>query len=92
MYLQSAQLYHDTTAYGNLSSQQRSDMLLEVDFKWLMAGQGCNVDPIRLKNDAAYAKACLRFALFSDCDPLRNCAACLQAEMDGDMGVRTYSA
>lgn len=92
MNLQGNPLYHNRTAYGDLSSHQRSDMLLEVDFKWLMAGQGCNVDPIRLKNDAAYAKACLRFALYSDCDPLRNCAACLQAEMDGEFGIRTYSA
>ena len=80
MYLQTESIYHDRTAYGHLSSHQRSDMLLEVDFKWLMAGQGCNVDPIRLRNDAVYAKVCFQFALYSGCDPLRICAADLQGK------------
>jgi hypothetical protein len=92
MHLQTDNIYHDMTAYGNLSSHQRCDMLLEVDFKWLMAGQGCNVDPIRLRNDAVYAKVCFQFALYSDCDPLRICAADLKAEFDGEMSVKTYSA
>ena len=30
------------------TSTPEADLLLEVDFKWLMAGQGCWVDPQRL--------------------------------------------
>lgn len=57
-------------------------MLVEIDFKWLMAGQGCHIDPARLKSDFIYARACLQFALDSKCDPLRSCAACLGAELE----------
>ncbi len=55
--------------------------LVEVDFKWLMTGQGWRVDPPRLKNDPVYAKSCLQTALNSDCEALRSCARALQDEL-----------
>lgn len=53
-------------------------LLAEVDFKWLMAGQGCWVDPQRLLADPAYADQCLQDAQKSPCDALRQCAGRLQ--------------
>lgn len=73
-------------AYGDLLGLQDGEILLEVDFKWLMAGQGCLVDPDRLKCDPLYANACLEFALHSDCDSLRDCAICLQVELEDLVG------
>ncbi len=55
-----------------------AELLLEVDFKWLMAGQGCWIDPVRLHQDPRYAADCLGTALQSTCEPLRSCATCLQ--------------
>lgn len=60
-----------------------SDLLAEVDFKWLMAGRGCWVDPVRLRSDQDYAHTCLTSALNSDCEPLRRCAVTLQDELEG---------
>ena len=62
---------------------QEHNMLIEVDFKWLMAGQGCWIDPARIHSDPLYARACLQSALQSGCEPLRCCAASLQAELSG---------
>lgn len=56
-------------------------LLLEVDFKWLMAGQGCWVDPERLRTDPLYAGRCLRAASHSPCAALRACADVLQAAL-----------
>lgn len=56
-------------------------LLLEVDFKWLMAGQGCWVDPTRLRADPLYAANCLRTALCSPCEALRGCARFLQTAL-----------
>jgi hypothetical protein len=67
--------------YGDRLGLQDGEILLEVDFKWLMAGQGCLVDPDRMKRDPFYANACLEFALHSSCDSLRDCAASLQVEL-----------
>lgn len=57
------------------------NMLTEVDFKWLMAGQGCWVDTSKLHTDPQYAQACIQSALQSDCEPLRCCAADLQHDL-----------
>lgn len=53
-------------------------LLEEVGFKWLMAGQGCWVDPQRLLADPVYASQCLQAAQNSPCDALRQCACRLQ--------------
>ncbi len=52
----------------------RSALLAEVDFKWLMAGQGWLVDTARLHTDPAYAARFLGSALASHCEALRQCA------------------
>jgi hypothetical protein len=62
---------------GNLVSQD-IELLAEVDFKWLMAGQGRWVDPDRLLHDPAYAKKCLQEGMDSPCAALRDCAFFLQ--------------
>ena len=51
------------------------DLLTEVDFKWLMAGQGWHVDAARFQRDATYAEKLLQLALASSCAALCNCAA-----------------
>lgn len=58
------------------------DLLLEVDFKWLMAGQGCWIDPDRLRADPQYAGSCLRAAINSPCEALRSCARFLQKALE----------
>lgn len=63
----------------NLHGDPGSHMLLEVDFKWLMAGQGYTVDPQRLLHDPAYADACLQRAQLSSCTALQACALNLRA-------------
>jgi hypothetical protein len=68
--------------WGEFSNHQRSDMLTEVDFKWLMAGIGIWVDPTQLHHDPDYAKASLQNALHSHCEPLRRCAVALQTELE----------
>lgn len=69
--------------HAELARRVFYDLLTEVDFKWLMAGQGWWVDSERIKNDPIYASACIQSALLSDCDPLRACAASLRSELAG---------
>lgn len=57
----------------------RSALLSEVDFKWLMAGQGCWIDIPRFHHDPAYALANLELGLQSSTLALRQSAARLQA-------------
>ena len=58
-------------------------LLTEVDFKWLMAGQGWWINLQRLHCDPSYAAGILRSALASPCEALRECAALLQARLGG---------
>jgi hypothetical protein len=67
------------THMGNTHHDLGGQVLLEVDFKWLMAGQGYTVDPDRLLRDPAYAHTCLECAQRSSCIALQECALCLQA-------------
>ena len=57
------------------------NMLTEVDFKWLMTGQGCWIDTSKLHTDPQYAHACIQSALQSNCVPLRCCAVDLQHDL-----------
>jgi hypothetical protein len=52
----------------------QDDMLIEVDFKWLMAGQGYWVDTTRLRTDSDYAHTCVEQALHSHCSELQRFA------------------
>ena len=61
----------------------RVSLLAEVDFKWLMAGQGWWIDTTRLHADPSYAAGLIRFALSSQSFALRGCAALLQAQIGG---------
>jgi hypothetical protein len=73
---------HAQNTWGDASSHQRSDMLTEVDFKWLMAGIGFWVDPTQLHLDPSYAQVSLQNALRSRCEPLRRCATALKTELE----------
>ena len=53
-------------------------LLMWVDFKWLMAGQGWWVDTFRFHHDPVYADGFLRLAMASPSFALRECATCLQ--------------
>ena len=57
-------------------------LLEEVDFKWLMAGQGWWIDTTRLHSDPSYAARFLRLAKGSPSLALRQCATLLQVQMD----------
>ena len=59
----------------------RVSLLAEVDFKWLMAGQGWWIDAARLHGDHSCAAGLIRFALSSHSFALRGCAALLQAQL-----------
>ncbi|MDP2366962.1 hypothetical protein [Rhodoferax sp.] len=61
----------------------RGLLLTEVDFKWLMAGQGWWINTKRLHSDAAYAAGLVGLALASPCAALRECAALLRAQREG---------
>ncbi len=61
----------------------RALLLTEVDFKWLMAGQGCWVNTRRFHADPAYAADLLRVAATSPCAALRECALALRALVSG---------
>lgn len=69
-------------AWADGAGSPAAALLLEVDFKWLMAGQGCWVDPDRLRADPQYAGNCLRAAISSPCEALRRCARALGPTLD----------
>ncbi len=49
----------------------QDDILAEVDFKWLMAGQGHWVDTTMLRTDTGYAHQCVETALQCPCTALQ---------------------
>jgi hypothetical protein len=65
------------------SANERISLLAEVDFKWLMAGQGWWIDMTRFHCEPAYACNFLRLAMESESFPLRKCATWLQARIGG---------
>ncbi|MES2877896.1 MAG: hypothetical protein V4713_05685 [Pseudomonadota bacterium] len=73
---------HALRRHSDPSHHHDNDILLEVDFKWLMAGIGYWIDFVKLRNDPVYANNCLQCALKSDCEPLRRCALEIRDELD----------
>jgi hypothetical protein len=63
------------------SIDDRLVLLEEVDFKWLMAGQGWWIDTDRLHNDRSYATHLLDLVEITTSDALKNCAALLRAQV-----------
>jgi hypothetical protein len=57
----------------------REDMLLLVDFKWLMAGLGWWVDLNRWRRDAGYVRECLDRGCSSPSVPLQRCVQQLRS-------------
>jgi hypothetical protein len=57
-----------------------ASLLAEVDFKWLMAGQGLRIDLARFRRDAVYAANLISLALDSESFALRECATLLQTQ------------
>jgi hypothetical protein len=64
-----------------VSTDNRYTLLTEVDFKWLMAGEGQWIDTERLHQDPHYAAAMLRVAFASHSFALRECAELLQTQI-----------
>lgn len=60
------------------STKDSSSLLAEVDFKWLMGGQGQWVDLCRFHDDFAYATGLIDWALASKSFALRDSAAKLK--------------
>jgi hypothetical protein len=64
----------NTSTLTAIGFDPQDDMLIEVDFKWLMAGQGYWVDTTRLRTDSDYAHTCVEQALHSHCSELQRFA------------------
>ncbi|BCO26454.1 hypothetical protein MIZ03_1337 [Rhodoferax lithotrophicus] len=60
---------------------ERLVMLEEVDFKWLMAGQGWWIDTARLHSDPSYATHLLDLVEATQSVALKDCAALLRAQV-----------
>ena len=60
---------------------ERLVLLEEVDFKWLMAGQGWWIDTDRLHSDPAYATHLLDLVETTQSVALKDCAALLRAQV-----------
>jgi len=82
MYIPRSEMSSASGAAAPWPPAAEPDLLLEVDFKWLMAGQGCWVDPQRLHTDPHYAHDCLESGTHSPCDALQRCAHDLQQVME----------
>ncbi|MEO8118113.1 MAG: hypothetical protein ABI606_02165 [Rhodoferax sp.] len=62
-------------------SDSRVSLLAEVDFKWLMAGQGWWIDPPRFHCDPSYAAGLIGLALASQSFALRASAVSMQTQV-----------
>ncbi|MEI8168073.1 MAG: hypothetical protein WCG50_00270 [Rhodoferax sp.] len=60
-----------------VNSEEGVSLLVEVDFKWLMAGEGWWIDTTRLHCDPAYVANLVQLAQASDSPALQSCAALL---------------
>lgn len=83
---------NDASKHGASAAHLNFDipdaLLAEVDFKWLMAGQGHRVDPNRFYADQAYTMDQLQLALRSASTAVRECAAYLLEQIDNASMVR----
>ena len=68
-----------------------ASLLAEVDFKWLMAGQGLRIDlpRPRFRSDVVYAAKLISLALNSESFALRERAALLQAQQSKTLFTQT---
>lgn len=60
---------------------ERQVLLEEVDFKWLMAGQGWWIDTARLHSDPSYATHLLDLVEITQSVALKDCAALLRVQV-----------
>ncbi len=67
---------------GSSNIDMTAAVLAEVDFKWLMAGHGWDIDMARLGVDPSYAARLLDWAMKSDSPALRESAAKLLAQVN----------
>jgi hypothetical protein len=70
-----------TAAATDAGTDERLVLLEEVDFKWLMAGQGWWIDTWRLHTDPGYASHLLQLVEQTPSAALRTCAAHLQTRL-----------
>lgn len=68
-------------AAADTGTDERLVLLEEVDFKWLMAGQGWWIDTGRLHTDTGCASHLLQLVAQTPSAELRTCAAHLQARL-----------
>ncbi|MBI5255638.1 MAG: hypothetical protein HY855_03995 [Burkholderiales bacterium] len=59
-------------------TRSRAQLIDWIDFKWLMASEGCHLDVERLQRDHGYAQHWVAFALQSPTALLRRVALKLQ--------------
>ncbi|APW45905.1 hypothetical protein [Rhodoferax antarcticus] len=80
--MQTETLYKSPGPASFAVTDERLVLLEEVDFKWLMTGQGWWVDTERLHTDTGYASHLLHLVTQNPSAALRNCAARLQARLE----------
>jgi hypothetical protein len=61
---------------------ERWVLLEEIDFKWLMSGQGWWIDTTRLHSDPSYATHLLELVEATQSEALKDCAALLRVQLD----------
>ncbi len=66
---------------ADAGTDERLVLLEEVDFKWLMAGEGWWIDTWRLHTDSGYARHLLQLVAQTPSAALRTCAAHLEATL-----------
>jgi len=76
-----ATTFISTSPATDAGADERLVLLEEVDFKWLMAGEGWWIDTWRLHTDSGYASHLLQLVAQTPSAALRTCAAHLQGRL-----------
>jgi len=74
------------------STNSRDLLLAEVNFKWLMSGLGWWVDMSRFHTDTHYADHFLMLGSSAESVALRECAALLRSQSEGQRQLGSASA
>lgn len=79
--MQAGITFTSPTPAQDTGTNERLALLEEVDFKWLMAGQGWWIDTCRLHTDATYASHLLHLVAQTQSAALHTCAKRLQVRL-----------
>ncbi|MBK9440589.1 MAG: hypothetical protein IPN53_04425 [Comamonadaceae bacterium] len=74
------------------SIDSRDLLLAQVNFKWLMSGLGWWVDMSRFRTDTSYADHLLMLGSSAESAALRECAALLRSQSEGQRQLASAPA